>query len=277
LIIKKDNTLFYLILKTLDVKEEPHPDEISEFYRDEEYLEAAEEENLKNYESENIRNNIINLTREEHQNNNPTNTYSNTNQGLNENDYLKAKKKIQYEEPVSRNTNNSNFNAKEKINRLNPIDFVVYNKIESTNDFNFHHYTENNNSGFNDQNNNYENLKNTQYNNFMNKNTKNDFKKTNTDQNQSYFSTNNFKNTGNPFITNNLVSTKFSYNKNQFNKNNNNFNENNVNDSVVGKIIRAKEPEIKVNFSEKTDKIKNANSLVEEFMKDIIKVYLIII
>lgn len=89
--------------------------------------------------------------------------------------------------------------------------------------------------------------------------------------NLSYFSVNNFKNTGNPFIQNNLVNPKFSFNKNQFN---NNFKQSNNDDydNVVGKIIRPKEPEINMKPSDKNDKIKNANILVEEFMKDINKV-----
>lgn len=177
------------------------------------------------------------------------------------------KQNLEYEEPVLRDV--KNILNKEQINRLNPIDFEIYNKIDSSEDFKMQH-----------KNINYQNESYWSGNRREQFNT-NDFKKSNfnnENNDQSFFSVNNFKNTGNPFISNNLISTKFAFNKNQINNNTSNqysnYN-NNANDSVVGKIIRAKEPDVKINFIDKNQKIKNANVLVEEFMKDISKVNLI--
>ncbi len=179
---------------------------------------------------------------------------------------MKTKQNIEYEEPILRDSKNKF--SKDYINRLNPVDFETYNKIDSTHEFDMQH-----------KNSIYQNDSNTktkeQYN-----NTNYEFKKTNLNSdinNQSFFSVNNFKNTGNPFIANNLNSTKFVFNKNQINNNSNESDSrNNALESVVGKIIRAKEPEITSNYNtDKNEKIKNANSLVEEFMKDISKVRLL--
>jgi len=177
---------------------------------------------------------------------------------------IKSKSNLEFEDPVLKTTK---IKTKEQINRLNPIDFEIYNKIDSTNDFNFHHKNTSyqrdspyrNNIRILETQNNNENHKANVHN----------------ETNLSYFSMNNFKNTGNPFIQTNLANPKFSFNKNQFN---NNFKQSNNDafDNIVGKIIRAKEPEITSKLSDKKDKIKNANILVEEFMKDINKVIYII-
>lgn len=232
------------------------PNDISEFYRDDEYLEAEEEENKNKLESENIRKNILIYNEEEK--NYMNNNYENE-QSTQDFRNTKTKQIIEYEEPILRDARHKL--SREQINRLNPIDFEIFNRIDSTSDFNMQHR---NITHHNDSNGN----KNEQY-------KTNEFKNTNfnNDNNLSFFSVNNFKNTGNPFITNNLISTKFAFNKNQThnNSNDNNLN-NNPFDSVVGKIIRAKEPEIGTNYIDKNEKIKNANVLVEEFMKDISKV-----
>lgn len=174
---------------------------------------------------------------------------------------IKTRQNIEYEEPVLRDAKHKL--NKEQISRLNPVDFEIYNKIDSTDEFNMQH-----------KNANYQNDSNSNKRDLYNPT---EFKKTNfnnENNDQSFFSVNNFKNTGNPFIANNLISTKFAFNKNQINSNiNESENKNNAYDSVVGKIIRAKEPEIRSNFiTDKNEKIKNANVLVEEFMKDITKV-----
>jgi hypothetical protein len=175
----------------------------------------------------------------------------------------KKKENYVFENAVLRNDKN----FKEIINRLNPVDFKTYN--DNDNNFNqnqnqrFKHsdnYDNNNNDFSIDKNkdNIHENL--NKYN--------NKFEDLN---NQSYFSDLNFKNTNNPFIKNNFSNTntsKISLTKKYDN-------EKNLGISVVDQLIKNdnnNKNEIQADIDNKDEKIKSANYLVQEFMKDVNKV-----
>lgn len=146
----------------------------------------------------------------------------------------------------------------------------IYNKIDSNDNFYFQHKNQGSEQ--------------------KDKESSREKPQNNNQTNQSYFSINNFKNTNNPFITNNLINAKLNItNKSDLNNLSNFSTVKGYNkdtyafESVVSRIIKIKDhaniisnDKTIYNKVETTDKIKNAGYIVEEFFKDIQNVFVLL-